>query len=96
MTKELVLEALKGVKYPGFEKDIVAFGFVKDVEVSGENVLLDVEIVSASPEVAEELRGAITACLTKAGAARVDVTIKQPKPPAQKATPSQVKTSPHT
>lgn len=85
MTKESVLEALKGVKYPGFEKDIVAFGFVKDVEVSGANVLLGVEIVSASPEVAEELRGAITACLTKAGAARVDVTIKQPKPPVQKS-----------
>ena len=31
MTKENIESALKGVNYPGFTKDIVTFGFVKDI-----------------------------------------------------------------
>ena len=34
MDKDLVMNALKGVKYPGFSRDIVAFGLVRGVEVS--------------------------------------------------------------
>jgi ATP-binding protein involved in chromosome partitioning len=34
MTQENVLEALKNVTYPGFTKDIVTFGFVKDILIS--------------------------------------------------------------
>ena len=33
LSKEDVLNRLKGVIYPGFEKDIVSFGFVKNVEI---------------------------------------------------------------
>ena len=38
MTEEKVLEALKNVIYPGFTKDIVSFGFVKEVDIDGESV----------------------------------------------------------
>ena len=41
MTQENVLEALKNVTYPGFTKDIVTFGFVKDVLVNGTNCRID-------------------------------------------------------
>ncbi len=30
--KEQILEKLKSVKYPGFDKDIVSFNFVKDIK----------------------------------------------------------------
>lgn len=83
MTKDSILEALKGVKYPGFEKDIVTFGFVKDIEVSDGNVYVEVDILSASKEIADELKSEITSVVTKLGANRVDVAIKQPKPPRQ-------------
>lgn len=85
LNKEEVIERLKDVKYPGFEKDIVAFGFVKDVDVNGENVYVETEIVSASPEIAAELKADITKKLQLVGAARVDVVIKQPKAPTQKS-----------
>jgi ATP-binding protein involved in chromosome partitioning len=85
MTKDSVLEALKGVKYPGFEKDIVTFGFVKDIEVSDGNVFVEVDILSASQEIAAELKANIEGVLAKEGASRVDVAIKQPKAPAQKS-----------
>ena len=85
ITKDSVLESLKGVKYPGFEKDIVTFGFVKNLEVNDGNVFVEVEILSASEEIAKELKANIEGVLAKAGASRVDVAIKQPKAPAQKS-----------
>jgi ATP-binding protein involved in chromosome partitioning len=85
LDKNSVLEALKGVKYPGFEKDIVTFGFVKNVEVNDGNVFAEVEILSASQEIANELKANVEGVLTKAGASRVDIAIKQPKEPSQKS-----------
>lgn len=85
MTKEVALEALKGVKYPGFEKDIVSFGFVKNLEVNDVNVFVEIEIVSASPEVANGVKKEAEEALTKAGAKRVEVSLKQPKAPAEKS-----------
>ena len=85
LTKEEVIERLKDVKYPGFEKDIVTFGFVKDVDVNGENVYVETEIVSASPEIAAELKADISKKLQLVGAGRVDVVVKQPKAPTQKS-----------
>ena len=85
LNKDSVLEQLSNVKYPGFEKDIVTFGFVKDVEANDGNVYVEVEILSASDEIAAELKANIEGVLTKAGASRVDVAIKQPKAPAQKS-----------
>ena len=38
MNKNEVLEKLKSVIYPGFEKSIVDFGFVKNIEI-GDRVL---------------------------------------------------------
>ncbi len=85
LNKDIVLEQLSSVKYPGFEKDIVTFGFVKDVDVNDGNVFVEVEILSASDEIAEELKANIEGVLIKAGASRVDVAIKQPKAPSQKS-----------
>ncbi len=54
--KEQILEKLKSVKYPGFDKDIVSFNFVKDIKIENENVIVELEIVSSNPQVSEELR----------------------------------------
>ncbi len=83
LNKDSVLGALNGVKYPGFEKDIVTFGFVKNVEVSDENVFVELDIPSASEDIANELKENITKVVSGGGAQRVEVVIKQPKPPKQ-------------
>ena len=59
LNKDTVLSALGGVKYPGFEKDIVTFGFVKNIDITDNNVYVETEIVSSSKEVGDELKGAI-------------------------------------
>ena len=81
LTKEEVLNRLKGVIYPGFEKDIVNFGFVKNVEI-GEKILIEVEIVSSNPDVANELRTDIKRVM---GSNECVINIIQPKIPEEKS-----------
>ncbi len=85
LDKNSILEALKSVKYPGFEKDIVTFGFVKEIEVSDENVFVEVEILSASEEIASELKTNVNSAIHALDAKRIDISIKQPKAPSQKS-----------
>ena len=67
MTEENVLEALKNVTYPGFTKDIVTFGFVKDVLVNGTTIGLTIDITSSADEVKAQLRDEATKELQKLG-----------------------------
>lgn len=80
LSKEQILEKLSGVIYPGFEKDIVSFGFVKDVDISGEKPRVKVEIVSSNPEVAKKLDEQIKAVLGD-----VELEIFQPKAPEERS-----------
>ena len=92
LDKNSVNEKLKEVIYPGFEKDIIAFGFVKDIDVKDENVYVELDIVSSSEEVASQLKDDITSKLTSIGAKRVDVAVKQPKAPLKRVIPKVEKT----
>jgi ATP-binding protein involved in chromosome partitioning len=56
LTEERVLEALKAVRFPGLSRDIVSFGFVKDLSVGGGNVSLRLEIMTESAAAAEEIK----------------------------------------
>lgn len=85
LTKDSVLNALKNVTYPGFEKDIVTFGFVKDVDINENNVFVEVEIMAASEEIAAQVKSGVIQAVSNVGASRVDVAIKQPKAPTQKS-----------
>ena len=62
-TEETVLEALRKVRYPGFSRDIVSFGFVKDVAVGGGNVSFRLSMTTASAEVGEQIRAEADAAL---------------------------------
>jgi len=56
LSEARVLEALKTVRFPGLTRDIVSFGFVKDLSVGGGNVSFRLEITTDSPRAAEEIR----------------------------------------
>ena len=56
LTEEKVLEVLKTVRFPGLSRDIVSFGFVKDLAVGGGNVSLRLEVTTESPAAAAEIR----------------------------------------
>ena len=46
MNKETVLDKLKTINYPGFSRDIVSFGMVKDVIVDEKAVIVYLNITS--------------------------------------------------
>lgn len=50
LTQEDVLNALKTIIYPNFEKDIVSFGFVKNIALHDNQLGLLIEIPSSSEE----------------------------------------------
>jgi len=56
LTEEKVLEVLRTVKFPGLSRDIVSFGFVKDLSVGGGNVSFQLAITTESPRAAEEIQ----------------------------------------
>ncbi len=74
---EDVKKELANVKYPGFAKSIVEFGFVKDVQVNANNCLVSLDITSTAPEVEAQLRKEITACLSAFG---MNLTLNFNKP----------------
>ena len=83
MTEEKVKSALSTVIYPGFSKDIVTFGFVKDIQVNGADVAVTVDITSSAPEVAHQITVEATEALKRQGAANVTVNIQAPKMPRE-------------
>ena len=83
MTKNNVLEALKNVTYPGFTKDIVTFGFVKDVDIVGTRVAVVIDITSSADEVRDQISNDAKVELAKIGVSEAIVTINQPQAPKQ-------------
>ncbi|KIM10973.1 MAG: sodium:proton antiporter [Sulfuricurvum sp. PC08-66] len=83
MTQEDVKKALSSVTYPGFTKDIVTFGFVKDISVEGDTVKATVDITSSAPEVAKQIEDEAVAALLRAGAEDVVITINTPQMPRE-------------
>ena len=83
MTEQNVLDALKNVTYPGFTKDVVTFGFVKDIVVENTTVGLMLDITSSADEVKNELIERATEELKKAGFEEIHVNINAPQAPRQ-------------
>jgi ATP-binding protein involved in chromosome partitioning len=56
LTEELVLERLKVVKFPGYSRDIVSFGLVKEVKIAGADLLVRLSVATNNPGVAQTLQ----------------------------------------
>ena len=56
VTEEDIKTALKAVKYPGYSRDIVSFGLVKDVAVNNGAISLAMQLTGGSAEVAQQIK----------------------------------------
>jgi ATP-binding protein involved in chromosome partitioning len=75
-SKEQILDALKGVKFPGLSRDIVSFGFVHDVSVEGGNVSFTVRFQTENQNAAAQIgRDAEAAVKAVPGVESVRMTI---------------------
>lgn len=64
MDTDSIKEALKTVKFPGFSRDIVSFGLIRDVELNDGNALIGIEITTADDSVPEQIAADIKATIS--------------------------------
>ena len=84
LTKEQITEVLKTVKYPGYSRDIVSFGLVKNIALHEGEIVVSVQLTTPNPDAAQTITRDAEALLNKVPGvktARVDVlTAKGLKP----------------
>jgi len=95
LSQETILNALKAVKYPGFSRDIVSFGLVKDVSVANGAVSVALQLTSPNPDAARQIKAEAEQILKNLpGVRQVVVEVHQPAPgqaPAGNAFANQTK-----
>jgi len=71
-----IRKALEEVKYPGFTRNIVSFGMVKQVDVKDSTVDLVLGLTTSDKAVAEQIRNDVEASLKKVGGIKtINLTI---------------------
>src|SRR5438093_1280323 len=56
LTQQAIADALKAVKYPGYSRDIISFGLVKNIAANNGAVSLTLQLTSPNPQVAQQLK----------------------------------------
>jgi ATP-binding protein involved in chromosome partitioning len=80
-TEADIKNALKVVKYPGYSRDIVSFGLVKQVAIQGGAVSVAMTLTTSSPEVSRQIKSESEAALkTLPGITAVFIEVNQPAP----------------
>ena len=50
MDNPQILELLKSVKYPGFSRDIVSFGLIKEITINNDTINIDLALKTKNEE----------------------------------------------
>lgn len=82
--KEKILDKLKSVKYPNFNKDIVSYGFVKSVVCENNQAKIVLDIVSSNPQIKQELDSNIKQALKELNL-ELELIINQPEMPKEQS-----------
>ena len=78
LTEDLVRNALRAVKYPGYSRDVVSFGLVKEVAVQQGAVSVSLQLTSNHPEAAQQIKAESERALKALpGVTAVHVEIRQ-------------------
>jgi ATP-binding protein involved in chromosome partitioning len=79
LTPDAVREALRQVKYPGFSRDVVSFGLVKDIQIDGGRVRVFLAVTAKDPSVAKQIQGSVeTAVRGIPGVTAVEIMVRPP------------------
>jgi ATP-binding protein involved in chromosome partitioning len=79
LSQDTILNALKTVKYPGFSRDIVSFGLVKDVSAASGAVSVALQLTSPNPDAARQIKAEAEQVLKRLpGVSHVIVEVRQP------------------
>ncbi len=82
VSPEFIKEALRNVRYPGFSRDIVSFGLVKDVRHEGGTLLVQLEVATKDPKIPEQIFKDCHAALDHlpdVGVVKIEIAVKDPQ-----------------
>src|SRR5437763_143033 len=80
-----ILEALRSVKYPGYTRDIVSFGMVKDIQVSSAGTAVHLAPSTAQEEVVRQIEAAVRAAVAAMPGITGPVTVIREQAPQPQA-----------
>ncbi len=79
LSQEAIQNALKAVKYPGFSRDIISFGLVKEISAASGAVSVVMQLTSPNPEAALQIKAESERILKALpGVNHVHVEVRQP------------------
>jgi len=79
LTQQAILEALKTVKYPGYSRDLVSFGLVKEITVNGAAASVVLQLTGGNAEIARQIKGEIETTLRHVpGLQQMHVEVRAP------------------
>ena len=84
MTIEAIQSALKGVKYPGFSRDIVSFGLVRSVDFTDGTATVKLAVTTSDPSIPPKIRDAVesaVAAISGVRSADVEIAVSQASAP---------------
>jgi ATP-binding protein involved in chromosome partitioning len=83
INKEQIQEKLTQVIYPGFTKNIMDFGFVKEIIIQNNTVSIHLDIPSSAEEIEDQLREEISKRLSFLGEFQTEISVTKPKMPRE-------------
>ncbi len=91
-TTDSIRQQLATVKYPGFSRDIVSFGLVKDIIITGTEVVVQMSMSTADASVPRQIKEAAEAALAgvpgvTSAVVRIDITAPQQQPMGAQSMP---------
>jgi ATP-binding protein involved in chromosome partitioning len=56
LTQDDIKNALKAVKYPGYSRDIVSFGLVKEISATNDSISVTMQLTTSNPDAARQIK----------------------------------------
>jgi len=79
LTQDDIKNALKAVKYPGYSRDIVSFGLIKEISTTNGTISIVMQLTASNPDAARQIKEDSERVLkTLPGAKQVHVEVRQP------------------
>jgi ATP-binding protein involved in chromosome partitioning len=91
-SKQEIIDQLKEVNYPGFNRDIISFGVVNNIEITESEITVFIVLKSQDPKVADEIDTTLKKHLKKKNKSfeiKTEISLAptgQTRPPAQPST----------
>jgi ATP-binding protein involved in chromosome partitioning len=79
-TPQEILESLRQVKYPGFNRDIVSFGMVRDIQIGSRGVTVELTTSSENADAMEVIRRQVAGIVNQATGLPVEIVVETRRP----------------